>query len=190
MKFKGNAKSDTSKVFPEGDYFLTCVHVQDKDKEGNDLLSKKGNSMWVLEFAVAEGPHKDRRVFHHLVFIPEGKPGHGMPLGCIKGFGYDPEGDIDIQPAHLKDLTIKAKVKIEEQDGYEPQNKIARFYKPDGELRKLAALAEPGSSSAAPGTDFDPKKLEQESATDAGQQGQAPAKAPARKPLWGGGARK
>lgn len=182
MKFKGNSSSDLSGTFPEGEYYLTCTHVQHLDKDGNPLKSKKGNDMWVLEFTVAEGPHKDRKLWHHLVFIPEGQPGHGMPLKCLKAFGIDPEGENEILPEHLLELTVKAKVKVEASDNYDPANKVARFVTPEGDLRK------PADGS------FDPEKLEKESEPAAAAPAATPAPAApaqaAKKPLWGAGKKK
>ncbi len=183
MKFKGNAKSDTSNVFPEDEYFLTCTHVQDKDKEGNPLKSKAGNDMWILEFSVSEGPQKDRKLWHYLVFIPEGLPGHGMPLKCLKAFGIDPEGETDILPEHLLNVTIKAKVKIEQKDDYDPANRIAKFFTPDSLMKPGATEAEAGSAQEPPEdpTSFDPSKLEKKPEAQA-----KPAETTPRKTLWGG----
>ncbi len=123
MKFHGDSSSDTGSYFPEGEYFLQCTGVQDKDKDGNDLKSQKGNDMWVLEFTVAEGEFKDRKLWHYLVWLPAGVPGHGMALKCLKAFGIDPNGDIEVVPGHLDGLTVKAVVKVEQSDPkYDPKN--------------------------------------------------------------------
>jgi hypothetical protein len=193
MRFTGNAKSDPNAVYPADDYFLTCTHVQDKDKEGNPLKSKKGNDMWVLELTVAEGPHKDRKQWHYLVWLPAGAPGHGMTLKALKAFGIDPEGDNDILPEHLLNVTVKARVGIQEQDGYEPKNVVDKWYTPS-ELAKPAAIA---AAEAAAGTaqapeddatSFDPKKLEgQPPAQPAAPAAAAPGP---RKSLWGAGSAK
>ena len=197
MRYRGEASSDPSACFPKEDYFLTCTNVQDKDKEGNPLKSKKGNDMWILELTVAEGPHKDRKLWHYLVWLLAGAPGHGMTLKCLKAFGIDPEGDNDILPEHLLNLTVKATVGIDDKDSqYEPKNVIVKWHNP-GELKK------PGDTS------FNTEELEK-----AGQGGQTalasvppaqaqpqaaatPAQAPApaqaaggKKPLWGGKAAK
>ena len=184
MKFRGDGRSDLSGTFPEGEYFLTCTHVQHLDKSEQPLKSKKGNDMWVLEFTVAEGEHKDRKLWHHLVFIPAGAPGHGMPLKCLKAFGIDPEGDTDILPEHLEGLTVKARVKVETSDEYDPANKVARFITPEGGLQKPRG----GDTS------FDPAELDKQ-AQPAVQPAPAPQAQPssaqvqpqaAKKPLWGG----
>ncbi len=193
MRFTGNAAS-AADVFPADDYFLACTHVQDKNKEGQPLVSKKGNDMWILEMSVNEGPQKDRKLWHYLVFLPAGAPGHGMTLKTIKAFGIDPEGDIDLLPEHLLNVVVKAKVKVEPgtDEFPEPKNQIARWYTP-GELAKPAPIggeAHPGASDETAGTaqepdDFDPKKLEKESQSAAAK---AAAKTPApagKKSLWG-----
>lgn len=176
MRFKGEAASDPNTTFPEGDYFLRCDAVQSLDKAGLPLTSKKGNEMWILELSVAEGPHKNRKLWHYLVFLLAGAPGHGMTLKAIKAFGIDPEGDNDILPEHLQGVTVKAKVSIEEQDGFEPKNRIARWYTP-GEFRKVGV--DPGSAQEPAENNgdasFNPAEIEK------------PAKpaAPKKKPLWG-----
>jgi|CXWL01.1.fsa_nt_gi hypothetical protein len=181
MRYTGSAKSDPSSVYPPGEYFLTCTHVQDKDKEGNPLKSKKGNDMWILELTVAEGEHKDRKQWHYLVFLPPGAPGHGMTLKSLKAFGIDPEGDNDILPEHLLNVTVKVNVKIEESEGYDPKNAVAKWFNP-GELTKPGATqAEDPNGTAQEDTSFDPKELEK----PAPAKPAAPA-APAKKPLWGG----
>ncbi len=192
MRYTGNAKSDPSSTYPPGEYFLTCTHVQDKDKEGNPLKSKKGNDMWILELTVAEGEHKDRKQWHYLVFLPPGAPGHGMTLKSLKAFGIDPEGDNDILPEHLLNVTVKVNVKIEESEGYDPKNAVAKWFSP-GELSKPAPIggeAHPGASAEDPnGTaqdpdSFDPKELEKQAA--ASKPAPTTPAAPAKKPLWGG----
>lgn len=131
MRYKGNAESDPGGTFPKDDYFLKCTHVQDKDKEGNDLISSKGNNMWVLEFTVAEGPFANRKMWHYLVWLPEGKPGHGMALRSIHAFGLDPEGENDYNPGHFLNVTVKATVDIDSQPGYSPKNVIKKWFVPD-----------------------------------------------------------
>ena len=181
MKFTGNAKSDPNSCFPAGDQFLTCTYVQDKDKDGNDLKSKAGNDMWILELTVAEGDHKDRKLWFYLVWLPPGAAGHGMILKALKAFGLDPEGENDIQPDHLLNVTVKAFVKIDESEGYEPKNAIGKWFSPD-ELVKPAPF---GS-----GTAQEPEKVPA-GATDfkEGQGSADPAKPPAQPPkkksLWG-----
>lgn len=188
MKFRGSAASDPSSVYPAGDYFLTCTHVQDKDKDGHPLKSKAGNDMWVLELTVAEGEHKDRKQWHYLVWLLAGTPGHGMALKALKAFGIDPEGDNEILPEHLLNVTVKAAVKIQPaEDGYDAKNVVGKWYVP-GELSKPAAPeGHPGESAEVDehetAGDFDPAKLEKQLAAVAAKPAQA---APKKKPLWGG----
>lgn len=194
MRFTGNAASDPNSVIPADEYFLCCTHVQDKDKEGNPLKSKKGNDMWVLEMTVHEGPQKDRKLWHYMVFLAAGAPGHGMTLKSIKAFGIDPEGDIDLLPEHLLNVVVKAKVKVDPgTDEYpEPKNAIAKWFTP-GELAKPTAVGgepNPGESTEADpnGTaqepdEFDPAKMEKQAA--AAKPAPAAPAAPAKKPLWG-----
>lgn len=188
MKFTGNAKSDPNTTYPADDYFLTCTHVQHLDKDGNALKSKKGNDMWVLELTVAEGPHKDRKQWHYLVWLPAGAPGHGMVLKALKAFGLNPEGENEILPDHLLNVTVKARVKIDEGDGtFDPKNVVAKWFTPDELAKPGAADAEAGSAQEPDeATSFDPKKLEQPAAKQAVPQGPPPQQAaPTKKPLWG-----
>jgi hypothetical protein len=183
MRFTGNAKSDPSSIYPEGDYFLTCTHIQDKDKDGNPLRSKKGNDMWILELTVAEGPHKDRKQWHYLVWLPAGAAGHGMTLKALKAFGLDPEGDNEILPEHLLNITVKAKVKIDDSGEFDPKNQVAKWYTP-GELAKPAAVqGEDPNGSAQEPESFDPKELEKQSVP--AKTATAVAPAPVKKALWG-----
>lgn len=191
MRFKGDQKSDPNSTYPADDYFLTCTHVQDRDKEGNPLKSKKGNDMWVLELTVAEGPHKDRKQWHYLVWLPAGAPGHGMTLKALKAFGIDPEGDNDILPEHLLNVMVKARVGIQESAGFDPKNVVEKWFTPT-DLAKPAASAasreaEAGSAQEPDeATSFDPAKLEKESqAAAAKAAAPAPAAAPKKKGLWG-----
>lgn len=197
MRFKGNAASDPNSVYPADDYFLTCTHVQDKDKEGNPLKSKKGNDMWVLELTVAEGPHQNRKQWHYLVWLPAGAPGHGMTLKALKAFGIDPEGDNDIEPNQLLNVTVKAKVDIQESAGYEPKNVVGKWYVPDGEGTKpgTTTTADDAGDAQDPGNaagdSFDPEELEQKKTATAVATKPAAAKpavtkpATAKKALWG-----
>ncbi len=174
MQFKGNAASDPNACFPADDYFLTCTKVQDKDKNDFPLKSKKGNDMWVLELTVAEGPHKDRKMWHYLVFIPEGLPAHGMALKCLKAFGINPEGENEILPEHLLNVMVKAAVKVDDkQDGFEPKNQVAKWYMPpEGEATETAAEATEETTTASEPEDpngtaqeedsFDPEELERQ----------------------------
>lgn len=182
MRYTGNAASDPNSTFPIGEYFLTCTHVQDKDEEGNDLVSKSGNNMWILEFTVSEGPHKDRKMWHYLVWLKAGKPGHGMTLKSLKAFGIDPEGDNDILPQHLLNVTVKCDVKIDEGDGqFDPKNVVRKWHNP-GELSKPGTVAtdEEAGTAQEPdeATSFDPKELEKPAPK--------PAPAGAKKNPWGG----
>jgi hypothetical protein len=174
--------------------------VQDKDKHDQPLRSKKGNDMWILEFSVSDqGPYENRKIWHYLVFLPAGASGHGMPLKCIKAFGWDPEGENEILPKHLKGVTVKALVGIQEgTDEYpDPKNQIVKFFTPPGELQRIPMDdgGDNGGSGPTGDTQFDPSKLEAESqaadtqpkkaAASAEPKTAAPAAAPAKKPLWG-----
>lgn len=180
MKFTGNAKSDPNSCFAVGDRYLTCTYVQYKDEHGKPLKSKANNDMWILELTVAEDPDKNRKMWHYLVWLKAGAGGHGMTLKCLKAFGLDPEGENDIQPDHLLNVTVKAFVKIDESEGYEPKNVIGKWFSPD-ELVKPAPFGN--------GTAQEPEKLPV-GATDfppAEQQATAkpPVQAPKKKSLWG-----
>lgn len=195
MRYQGSAASDPGSTFPEGDYYLECTAVQDKDKEGNDKKSKNGNDMWVLELTVKEGEFAGRKVWHYLVWLPAGAPGHGMTLRAIHAFGHDPEGDNDYTPDHFLNVTVKAFVKIDPaKDGYQASNKIGKWYVPEGEAAPTGA---DGGSAAEPeggDTSFEPPAEEKELAaagagpkTGARPAAAKPAPAAAAKPAAGGG---
>lgn len=184
MRFTGSAVSDPNSVYPADDYFLTCTDVQSLDKNGEPLKSKKGNDMWVLEFTVAEGPHKNRKQWEYLVWLPAGSPGHGMTLKALKAFGIDPEGDNDILPEHLLNVTVKAKVKVDESAGYEPKNTIDKWYMPGGEGQKpVTAVDQNGTAQEA--DSFDPNALENNVPAPTPITKQIAKPAVAKKPLWG-----
>lgn len=182
MRFKGNAASDPNACFPaEEGMFLRCTGVQHLNKDNEDLFSKSGNPMWILEMTVEEGPSKGRKLWHYLVWIPEGKPAHGMVLKALKAFGIDPEGDIEVLPEHLEGTLVKADVKIDNKDPqYEPKNVIGKWYTPDGSEPTPEAAAEEAAPEDAPaetaeeaaGTaqepdSFDPAELERQNAAAA-----------------------
>lgn len=158
VQFQGDASADRGSTFPGDDYFLTCVDVQDKDKDGKALKSKKkGYDQFILEMAVAEGqPYANRRLWHYLTFIPAVKGennGHGMALRCLHAFGIPFEGNIDVTPEMFKGVTVRAKVVIEQNDPqYDPKNVIKKFYITDDQPQQPAAKPayEPGADEPAP----------------------------------------
>ncbi len=161
VQYYGDATADRGSTYPGGDYFLECVDVQDKDKEGNPLKSKKaGHDQFILEMAVADGPYKGRRLWHYLTFIPAVKGennGHGMALRCLHAFGIPFEGNIDVVPKMFMGVTVRAKVIVEQNDPqYDPKNAIKKFYISDDQAERPAEKpayepgAEPGQSSREP----------------------------------------
>lgn len=198
MRFQGDA-SKAGSTFPEGDYYLKCTAVRTNDKDGNDLKSKKGMDMWVLELTVNEGPYEGRKLWDYLVWFPAEEAGHGMTLRKIHAFGFDPQGDNDYQPEHFKDVVVKAKVVIEAQDGYEPSNKVKKWYVPpdaaptgvdggsaveteggDASFEPPAEEKEPVAAGAGPKTGARPAAAKPAPAAA------KPAAVGGKKPLWGG----
>lgn len=178
MRYRGDQSSDPGGTFPKDDYFLTCTGVQDKDKHGQDLVSSKGNDMWVLEMTVAEGPFQNRKLWHYLVWLAPGAPGHGMTLKALKAFGIDPEGEADYHPNHLLNITVKANVDIQQSDGYEPKNVIKKWYTPE-EIRKPGIEEGDAQEPADNGGDTSFVPPEPPVTKKA-----APVVAAKRKPLW------
>ena len=155
VRFRGDANADRSSTYPEGDYFLKCVDVQDTDKGGQPLKSKKkGYDQFILEMAVEGGQYNGRRLWHYLTFIPavDGENnGHGMVLRCLHAFGIPYDGEIDVEPHMFKDQTIRAKVVVEQNDPkYDPKNVIKKFYVTDDAARK------PGHTDQEPPPEDEP----------------------------------
>ena len=185
VQYHGDATADRGSTYPGGDYFLTCVDVQDKDKEGKPLKSKRaGHDQFILEMAVADGPYKGRRLWHYLTFIPAVKGennGHGMALRCLHAFGIPFEGDIDVVPSMFKDVTVRAKVIVEQNDPqYDPKNAIKKFYISDDQTRKTAEKPpyEPGAEEGQSSNEPEPSET---STREPEPPASRPAPAPARK---------
>lgn len=174
--FRADPTQDKGMTFPDGEYFLNCTDVQDTNKDGEELFSKKsGHKQYILEMTVSEGPYKGRKLWHYLTFIPPvagENNGHGMVLKCLKSFGLPFDGDLDfdtdLHPSKFKGQTVRAKVAIEQNDiAYEPKNVIKRFL----------VVGDPSRVPPAPEAagDFDAEALEKEA-----QARKAPAPAPAK----------
>jgi len=142
MKFTADPTQDKASTFPDGDYFLTCTDVQSMDKYGKPLRSKKnGYDQYILEMTVSDGPYKNRKLWHYLTFIPAVpgvNNGHGMALRCLHAFGLPYEGEIVVEPDMFIDVTVRAKVAVEQNDAqYDPKNVIKKFYVVDDDSNRL-----------------------------------------------------
>lgn len=163
INFIGDPTADTGLTFPEGNYFLTCVGVQDADKDGNQLRSKKGYDMFVLELVVTTGPQEGKRIWHYLPFIPAipgTNNGHGMTLRTLKAFGVPFDGSKLIEPSDFTDKVVHAHVVVEQNDPkYDPKNVIKKFLTVDDPSKVPPPhQAEPQGD----GTDFSPEALEEQ----------------------------
>jgi hypothetical protein len=194
MRITGNAASDPSGSFPEEDpCFIECTFVQTKDQFDNDLKTKeKGYPYWTLELTVTEGQSKGRKMWHNLIFIPPGMPGHGMALRCLHAFGLPHEGEIDIEPDDFYRRTASAAVAVETYKS-KPRNVIARWHTPEETSETQSAAPEQGDAQA-PGDAPGDTQAAQPQADKLKKAGFGVAKAtmtpkPAattKPPLWGG----
>ena len=95
-------------LVPEGERILTITNVTEQ-------TSKKGNEMVVVQFTdLDSGLTMD----HHVTFIPEGKPGHGIPKKWLKVLTGECDGDITFEPTEWLGKRIKGTVTHEQSGKY------------------------------------------------------------------------
>lgn len=129
MRFLGDkSKAKDMTTFPAGEYYLTCVDATKYNKNDEELKTKDGDPMYLLEMAVSEGPYKNRRIWHYFCFFPPSHDAHGMTLRALHAFGFPNEGEIDIEPEMFVGLSVKARIEIEQNDlRYDPKNVIKKW---------------------------------------------------------------
>ena len=120
--------------FPEGDYLLECVKVEDK-------RTRTGRDMVVLELKVSEGPSAGRKLWHNLTLIPAGEKGHGFTVAALHAFGLPYDGELDFSTEDFIGRNARAHVAIEERewdDKVIKSNKVQLFLIGDGPFSSQA----------------------------------------------------
>ena len=125
--------------FPEGDYLLECVKVEDK-------RTRTGRDMVVLELKVSEGPSAGRKLWHNLTLIPAGEKGHGFTVAALHAFRLPYDGELDFSTEDFIGRNARAHVAIEErewEDKVIKSNKVAYFITGDGHPQLKPQKSEP-----------------------------------------------
>jgi hypothetical protein len=93
---------------PDGEYVLRIVKT-----EYSKTSTKK--HMLRLELEIDEGPYKGRKVWTNIVFNPKGDPGHGLTVQALKAFGFEHDGEFNIDTDDWNtDRTCKARLVTED----------------------------------------------------------------------------
>jgi hypothetical protein len=128
------SKENSNIPFPAGDYFLTCIDVQDTDKNDEILRSRNGDQMVCLELIVSEGEYEGRHLWHYITFMSPESKGYGIALHALHAFGLPYEdGLVEFDTQDFKDRTVKVKVGIQPSGtvngkSYSDKNVIKDFY--------------------------------------------------------------
>ena len=99
---------------PPGSYVVRLVDVGEK-------MTKVGDEMWLLKFAVEDERHLGRFIWDNLVFSDAGLP--RVKLAC-EALGLDVSGEVELTPDMLIDRRCRLKVIVQEYQG-EKRNKVA-----------------------------------------------------------------
>lgn len=110
-----NVTGGNFEPMPAGDYTLEIEKVESK-------VSKAGNNMLNITYVtVDEGEHKGNKVFDLYVLTEKAL---WKLKDLFTAIGFDTDGLVDFDPEDLVGQTILANVIVEQNDGYDPQNKI------------------------------------------------------------------
>lgn len=116
-KFKfgadGSAEAGNYQPVPDGEYVLGVTEVELVETSTNKPMLK-------LELAVDEGPYIGRKVWTNIVFNAKGEAGHGLTVQALKAFGFEFDGDLEIDTDEWKGRTCRARL---ETDSYEKDGK-------------------------------------------------------------------
>ena len=90
---------------------------------------------------VVDGDKYDgRKLWHTLVWIPKGEPGHGFTVAALKAMGMPFDGSLDFDDEELRGRTFYAEVGIETytaKDGKEKtKNIVSKFVTGDKVITK------------------------------------------------------
>ena len=119
FKFKanGSAEAGNFEPVPDGEYILGVHKVE-------LVETKSGKPMLKLELLIDEGPYMGRKVWTNIVFNPEGEAGHGLTVQALKAFGFEYDGDLEIDTEDWLHRTAYAKLTSEP---YEDKNGVQRM---------------------------------------------------------------
>lgn len=116
-KFKysadGSAEAGNYQPVPDGEYVLGVSKVE-------LVETSTGKPMLKLELAIDEGPYIGRKVWTNIVFNAKGEAGHGLTVQALKAFGFEADGDLEIDTDDWKGRTCRAHL---ETDDYEKDGK-------------------------------------------------------------------
>lgn len=88
---------------PDDEYVLKC-------DECEHVMTSTKKHMLKLTLLVDEGPFIGRKVWTNIVFNPKGENGHGLTVQALKAFGFEYDGDMEIDPDEWVGKTCRAKL--------------------------------------------------------------------------------
>jgi len=127
----------TFELLPEGTYKFGVVDVEDK-------TSAKRNEYASLTVEVLDGEFAGSTLFHNVVKIEEGNPGHGMLVHFLHAVGLQYDGDLDFDTKDFIGLEFTGDVvqeKYPKKDGTEGTRSVIK--------RIIVAEEEPAQQEAA-----------------------------------------
>lgn len=117
-----NVTGGNYEPMPAGDYVLEIEDIEER-------VSKAGNEMLNITFNVAEGEYEGRKIFEFYVLTENAL---WKLKNLLVALGIDTEGQVDVSVDDLVGEMLIGNVVIQEQEGYDPSNKI-KTHKPLGE---------------------------------------------------------
>ena len=144
MKMDASQEHQGFAPFPEWDYLLECLKVEDKQ-------TRTGKEMAVLELAVRAGQYEGRKLWHNLTLIQVGDKGHGFTVAAFHAFGLPYDGDVDLDTQDFRGKTARAHVAVEEREWDEGggnikvirSNKVVYFITGEGPFPEPAKSQSP-----------------------------------------------
>lgn len=117
-----NVTGGSFEPIPAGDYVMEIEEVEDQ-------VSKAGNEMLNITFNVAEGEYEGRKIFEFYVLTEKAL---WKLKDLLVALGIDADGTVSLDSQDLVGEMFIANVDIQEQEGYDPQNRI-KTHKPLGD---------------------------------------------------------
>lgn len=117
-----NVTGGNYEPMPAGDYVLEIEDIEER-------VSKAGNEMLNITFNVAEGEYEGRKIFEFYVLTEKAL---WKLKDLLVALGINTEGQVDVSVDDLVGEMLIGNVEIQEQEGYDPSNKI-KTHKPLGE---------------------------------------------------------
>lgn len=110
-------ESGNFELIPEGEYTARISKVTTTDKTGNPIVTSNGDSMVRLHLEIQDGPLQGQKLFHNVIFFPEGKPGAGMTKHFLKVIGEKegPDGRIEVDPVMWESRANPFKVRVKHE---------------------------------------------------------------------------